>query len=151
MQATLDSAPDLQCSAYEQGLVKYADFKARAGWFVDTVHWILAFMPILWFALVYGYAIRARAILGYWPTPYNPDPKTKVLADVLSFHYELTWAIANLAFSAFIAFILLIPLCRFFNRNSRLILRSLVCAGVYAASFAWIYFDPGQFIEWYFD
>jgi len=131
--------------------MSYAEFKTRAGWLADALHWILAFMPIIWLALVYGYAIRAKGILGYWPTPYNPDPKTKALTDVIGFHYELSWAVSNLAFYAFMAFILLIPLCKFLNKNSRLLLRSLICAGLYTASFAWIYFDPGRFIEWYFD
>lgn len=40
----------------------------------------IASAPLVWAVALLTYVVRARSYLGYWPTPYNPDPK------VLPFH-----------------------------------------------------------------
>ncbi len=37
--------------------------------------WLLAFVPFGWLSLFGVFVVRARLALGYWPTPYHPDPK----------------------------------------------------------------------------
>jgi hypothetical protein len=108
-------------------------------------------MPIMWLVLLYTYAARARSILGYWPKPYNPDPKSEILTNSLGFHYELTWIVGFAGLYSIIAFLLLIPLCKFLDIKSRIALRSFLCGLFYAGSFALMRFDPGRFIEWFFD
>ncbi len=36
---------------------------------------VAAMVPLIWLTGVFSFAIRASWHLGYWPTPYNPDPK----------------------------------------------------------------------------
>lgn len=50
---------------------------------------LLAFagVPLCWSLALLTFVLRSRNYLGYWPTPYNPDPK------VLPFpvHYSLVF------------------------------------------------------------
>lgn len=107
----------------------------------------LAATPILWIAWFYLFVGRQRLLLGYWPKPYQPDPK---LAGYVVHHLSIYFG-----FSA-------IPL-------------ALVGAGVWVAArhrdhhdVHWksfvvflsvslfllimtIVIDPGNYFEWFMD
>ena len=47
-------------------------------WMRYAPNWLLlagAVYPLLWLNAFALFVIRARLILGRWPSPYNPDPK----------------------------------------------------------------------------
>lgn len=49
-----------------------ADRRSRV---VATWALVLAVYPLWWLAMFYLFVLRARWQLGYWPSPYHPDPK----------------------------------------------------------------------------
>lgn len=43
---------------------------------VKLLVWSVYAHPLAWLILLYGYFLRARLALGFWPSPGHPDPKT---------------------------------------------------------------------------
>ncbi len=110
--------------------------------------WGLALTPTASLVLFWSFVLRARIVLGRWPTPYNPDPK-----DIGYWHYVVV-------FYGIIAALLSVPLLLAaaavagYRRPKawwRLVLALLLCLGVLAGSIVLYRLDPGGFSEWLAD
>ncbi len=97
-------------------------------------------------ALFYSFVLRARLALGYWPQPYQPDPKE------LGFgiHYMAAllglplWMVSPLA-----VLLLVILLPRSERRHAAAPV--LVFALTYLAAWLVLRADPGAFVSWFAD
>ncbi len=111
-----------------------------------TLVWILAAAPILWALAFWSFVLRARLALGYWPYPYNPDPKD------LGFplHYMLVLAGMPLTFTA-VAMALILTMV-FYRRlrldHARPALAAIVGVLGIACLLIWGRADPGRFLAW---
>jgi hypothetical protein len=111
--------------------------------------WTLAFSPLAWFVAFWLFVLRARAVLGFWPTPYHPDPKDlgfdlHYLAVVIG----LPWALA--------ATLVLLLLIAFNYRQIKSAGARPVLAGItgvmgLALSLGIGRQDPGRFFYWFAD
>jgi hypothetical protein len=109
----------------------------------------LSLTPVVSLAIVYSYVLRARLVLGYWPLPYRPDPKSLGL--------ELHYAVALLSMAcvpaagAGVAYLLA---C---GRHELSLAgaswrRNLILYGTGLITwFAAARLDPGAFWTWLFD
>ena len=108
---------------------------------------LLATYPLCWLALFYGFVLRARLALGYWPAPYLPDPK------------DLGFTLHHLAILVGLAAVPAVLLAAFgsalmgprktVHRRLWLVLVLIVAsAGVWLLVIAQ---DPGQFLLWFGD
>lgn len=131
--------------------MNYKQFTIRCGNSLNLIHWVLATLPLFWLSSVYLYAIKARFVLRYWPYPYNPDPKTKVLQDAIGGYYAATWYIGEATLIAAVLVMILIPILKFLRPQMKLLPRVIYFIAIWLFTFFWIRFDPGKFIEWYFD
>ena len=116
--------------------------------FFDRLFWFLSGIPLGQLVLFYGFVLCARLSLGYWPTPYHPDPKD---VDIYLYYEFLCYSM----FAVPLSFFLFTPLVLRFRTHFLLSRRSLVGIVLYFAGLtAWImsyYFDPGRYWEWFFD
>jgi hypothetical protein len=110
--------------------------------------WGLSLTPTASLLLFWSFVLRARVVLGRWPTPYNPDPK-----DIGYWYYVAV-------FYGILAAVLSVPLllavaavaCYRQPRTWwRLALAFLLCVGILAGSIALHRLDPGGFSEWFGD
>ncbi len=97
----------------------------------------------------YGFVLRARLALGYWPAPYNPDPKE------LGFEVHSALVILGFLGAAYITPALQLLVVALAHRGGakRPVLLSAI--GVYAllavAGFALTRFDPWSLGDWFMD
>lgn len=110
--------------------------------------WVLSLVPTAWLMLFYGFVLRARLALGYWPRPYQPDPKD------LSFdlHYGAVFVgiyVVIVSAAAWLVFVLVR------NRQSLRKTRHYLGMAYFVATFiAWWFIlrvDPGSFFTWLLD
>lgn len=105
-------------------------------------------VPGLWFPLFYSYVLRAKEILGEWPKPYQPDPKSLDL----SVHYTMLYMWFPLVGLSLIIMVLLLPHVRNMIELGAPVKK---CYSIYLISFILLsvigVLDPGNFIEWFFD
>lgn len=108
---------------------------------------LLAAYPLCWLALFYSFVLRARLALGYWPAPYQPDPKdlgftlhhTAVLLGVVAWPAVIVAALG----SALIG-----PREMLARRLLLALARLGLCLLVY---YILVSTDPGQFFVWFGD
>ena len=117
----------------------------------DTSSWfaILAAIPLTALAVFYTYVARARLVLGHWPTPYNPDPKS------LGFtvHYLAALILIPATFASVIMALILVVLLATRRlgsfRSARK--RILLFAIIWSEWFLLMRLDPGHFLYWFMD
>jgi hypothetical protein len=108
--------------------------------------WTLALVPAAWLVLFSTFVLRARVALGYWPSPYRPDPND------LGFgvHYAATLAGMPLMFAAVFSAIVLggLSLRRAERRRARIVLPVCVGCATLAAVIVLAQADPHGLFTW---
>ena len=110
----------------------------------------LTWFPTAAILLFYSYVLRARLVLGYWPVPYQPDPKELGFI----FHHiaiYLSFILVGISLQ-WMAFIFLMMLC--FNRKVPGVnywANGLLFFSTYILWYVSFKLDPGQFWKWFFD
>ena len=108
----------------------------------------LSLLPLASLASFWSFVLRARATLGRWPEPYNPDPKE--LGFVL--HWTITWFLLPAAAVSLAGLLAAIPLRREFLKSPTSSLVGGICFVVsYGTFWLWQALDPGRFIYWFVD
>lgn len=109
----------------------------------------LAWFPTAAILLFYSYVLRARLVLGYWPVPYQPDPKE---LGFIFHHIAIYLSFLLVGISVIgMAFIFLM-LC--VNRKVRGVnywANGLLFLSTFILWYSSLKLDPGQFWEWFFD
>lgn len=109
--------------------------------------WILAAYPLGWLGLFYSFVLRARATLGFWPTPYRPDPKDLGF----TLHHlaiDLTMVALPVAVLSVLALVLLMPRASDGRRNWGALVSVIALVGLVVALGR---IDPGNYFEWFAD
>ncbi len=110
--------------------------------------WVFSLVPTAWFLLFYGFVLRAYLTLGYWPSPYHPDPKDLAF----DFHHVAIWfSFPVVVASAVVLALLVAYYARSYMGSARHRLGMLYFAATFAAWLLAVRFDPGRFIEWFVD
>lgn len=116
-------------------------------WF--KLAWTITLMPSICLVLFYSFVLRARLVLGRWPIPYQPDPKSLGFL----FHHLLNWLSFPALYLSTIAMFVLFS----FRINSVKIrgFNYSLAALIFTSSLIlWLILfqsDPGQFWEWFTD
>jgi hypothetical protein len=112
-------------------------------------NWLLlagAVYPLLWLNAFALFVIRARLILGRWPSPYNPDPKDLGL----SIHYGcLLWGLVAIVAVGLLTFVGALVARRFSKKVPWLLV--ILAAATPVLTILFIRWDPGRFMEWFMD
>lgn len=120
---------------------------ARPSRFAVVSAWALAAYPLLLTGWFYSYVLRQRLLLGYWPRPCHPDPQDAGLV----FHHEsmiyLWEPVPIMALGAIACIVAL----RHANGNFRWRWPQAIWVVSLGILIALAKFDPGRFIEWYWD
>ena len=114
---------------------------------LDRIPLLLATYPLCWLALFYGFVLRARLALGYWPAPYLPDPKDlgfTVHHMAVLFGLVAVPAVLLAAFAS----ALIGPRETVHRRLWPVLALIVVSAGVWLLVVSQ---DPGQFFVWFGD
>ncbi len=134
----------LRCLEYQ--IVKNnMNIKDRFSFWYELLLIIYTLFPVLFLILFLSYILRARLYLGYWPTPYHPDPKSM---NFYFHHWALFISIVTTPFAG------LAWLLQYIFRNL-LLNRAKYLLFIYPIP--WIIyililkFDPFRFIEWFLD
>lgn len=108
--------------------------------------WLLCLAPLGYLALFYSFVLRARLALGYWPQPYQPDPKELGF----SIHYMATLLGLPLWMASPIAVLLMVIV---WPRSERRHAAApvLFFALTYLAAWLVLRADPGAFGYWFAD
>ena len=117
----------------------------------DTSSWfaILSAIPATALAIFYTYVIRARLVLGHWPTPYNPDPKSLGF----SVHYLAALILMPATFASAIMALILVVLLATGRLGSFRAARKriLIFVIIWSVWFLLMRLDPGHFMYWFMD
>lgn len=108
--------------------------------------WLLSLAPLGYLALFYSFVLRARLALGYWPQPYQPDPKE------LGFGIHYMAALLGLPLwmaSPLAVLLLVILLPRSERRHAAAPV--LVFTLTYLATWLVLRADHGAFVSWFAD
>ena len=99
--------------------------------------------------LFYAFVGRARLALGYWPSPYHPDPKD--LGFAIHHHAILLLGLPSAVVSPAVLCIGLYAAAKLgaSARSRTLAVATYAVAFVVGAGL--LYADPGQFGEWFAD
>jgi hypothetical protein len=119
----------------------------RASFHASIATWLLILYPIQVASCFYFYVLRQRILLGVWPQPYRPDPKT---AGMDIHHAAIFIAFAAVPIVALAALACIVALrptgsgfpWRWAQACWVLTLTILIVL---------VLVDPGNFIEWYCD
>jgi hypothetical protein len=108
--------------------------------------WLICLAPASYLILFYSFVLRAQLALGYWPQPYQPDPKD------LDFglHYAAVLLGRPLWMVSPAAVLLVVALQPRFGRR-KLVLPALVFGLLYLAAWLVLRMDPGAFGHWFAD
>jgi hypothetical protein len=115
--------------------------------YVDTLLNLTAAMPLCCYVFLYTFFIRARLALGYWPSPYKPDPKDLAF-DV---HHAIIWQLFTYVPLTAVAWLLLLPLWRQLTIPSRFTPRLLLFLLSWTIWWTLLLRDPGEIMEWFCD
>lgn len=121
--------------------------RAKIGWLMRGLG-MLCLMPTAWFTLFYAYVVRAYLALGYWPSPYHPDPKDLLFTS----HHLAIW----LSFPAVIVSIVIcsLTLLRYARQHGQSRWLWASALSYLASVIIWLgvaRIDPGQFLQWFAD
>lgn len=109
--------------------------------------WLLAVYPLGWLGLFYSFVLRARGTLGFWPTPYRPDP-TELGFTLHHLAIDLGMVVLPVAALSVLALVLLVPSSTNGRRNWSALALAVVSLGL-AITLARL--DPGHYFEWFAD
>lgn len=112
-------------------------------------NWLLlagAMYPLLWLNAFALFVIRARLILGRWPSPYNPDPKD--LGMDLHYHGLLLGGV--LLVTCGIGTFLAALVARWRSKRVPWLL-IVLAAATPVLTILLTRWDPGRFMEWFMD
>jgi hypothetical protein len=99
-------------------------------------------------SLFWLFVLRARLELGFWPRPYNPDPKDLNFdLHTLALIGALLWAL--LSAPAVLAALILWPRALLLSRVGAA--STALCVVGWALGIAQVQLDPGSFVEWFMD
>lgn len=115
--------------------------------FARWLQWAFTLYPVAALAVFYGFVVRARFALGYWPVYNHPDPKQ------LGFdlHHLLVWVLLLPApIVAIFAVIHSITVLVVLGKRSwwRALWPVVVSFGL---GYAILAMDPGEFSGWFID
>ena len=116
--------------------------------FAERAWGLLGLLPTGTIALFYAFVVRAYLALGYWPSPYHPDPKD--LAFDLH-HLVVSVSAPAVTASAVILGGAFVLLWRNQSPKSRL---GVMAAGYLVTLLAWFgvsWLDPGNYFCWFMD
>lgn len=106
-------------------------------------------VPIAGLILFYSFVVRARLALGFWPSPYQPDPKD------LGFplHYNVAMCALGLILTSPAGFLPLAirGLSSWDTIGRAVVIRAAAFLVVFSASIGLLIADPGRFLEWLLD
>ena len=112
---------------------------------VNKINKILSLIPILWLLIFWSFVVRTRVFLGYWPRPYDPDPK------FLGFAYHHM----SIYFLFIGILILFVPTFYFLLLETKKLNSITFYKKLYPVSIItivlMIYFDPGSYLYWFLD
>lgn len=114
---------------------------------VSKLTWLLAVYPVGWLGLFYSFVLRARGTLGFWPTPYRPDPK-ELGFTLHQLAIELGLVALPVSALGVLALVLLVPSSTHGRRNWSALIVAVVCLGL---ALTWAQLDPGRYFEWFAD
>ncbi|MEO5952487.1 MAG: hypothetical protein ABIQ44_08500 [Chloroflexia bacterium] len=108
---------------------------------------VLAVAPLMIVVMLFATSWRAQAVLGYWPEPMNPDPKSiqsDLLYTMLLYSVYVIWFLAQISIVAFPALLLLFR--RRYHPFQIVVLMAIFIGG-------WLLFraDPGLRFYWFVD
>ena len=108
--------------------------------------WLICLTPAGYLILFYSFVLRAQLALGYWPQPFQPDPKD------LDFgmHYAAVLLGQPLWMFSPIVILLFIVLPSRLGRR-KIILPVLVFGLLYLVAWLVLRMDPGAFGYWFAD
>ena len=109
---------------------------------------LLCLAPTAWFTLFYAFVVRAYLVLGYWPSPYYPDPKD------LGFtvHHVAIWlSFPVLIASVVVCALMLLRLMPRYRRDKWLWASGLAYLVTLSLWGIVVTTDPGRFVEWFLD
>ena len=117
----------------------------------DFVFGVLTLFPFLTLAALYSYIVRARIILGYWPSPGNPPYPvgSQFHAYIVVFGAAIFMPLALIA-AVITVFGLLLRNRRMLISRS-VIKRILIFAVLWLTCFLLLRLDPGHFLLWLWD
>jgi len=115
---------------------------------MNVLDGLFILLPLSWFVFLYAYVVRSRLVLGYWPSPYNPDPKSLI---ALEYHYNAVWIVGLMAFKSIPVYLGFAILSKWLRPDARIGTRMIIFTLIWVLTFVWFVVDPGRFIEWYFD
>lgn len=95
----------------------------------------------------YFYVIRQRALLGYWPSPYHPDPKD---AGFVLHHLTLTLGMTLLPGVTLVTMALILHR-RSLDPRFQWVSPLAVALGSFAVYGAVMGVDPGGYVDWFWD
>ena len=115
--------------------------------FTEILPQLFASYPFILLMVFYLFVLRARLHLGYWPTPYHPDPKDLDFA----LHHSIIW-VGILAVPMFIVTaVVLIIAGRVMGVNRRIWPNLTLLAFSHLILFAVARQDPWHLLEWFMD
>lgn len=114
---------------------------------VGKLTWLLAVYPLGWLGLFYSFVLRARGTLGFWPTPYRPDPQ-ELGFTLHHLAIDLGMVVLPVAVLSVLALVLLLPSSANGRRNWVALVLAVVSLGL-AITLAQL--DPGHYFEWFAD
>ena len=108
--------------------------------------WLICLTPAGYLILFYSFVLRARLALGYWPQPYQPDPKD------LGFgiHYAVVLLGLPLWMVSPIVVLLLVALRPHVGRG-KIVSPVLVFGLLYLVVWLVLQMDPRSFGVWFAD
>ena len=116
--------------------------------FAERVWGLFGLLPTGAIALFYAFVVRAYLVLGYWPSPYHPDPKDLAF----DLHHLAIWvSVPVVMVSAMVLGGALVLLWRNHSDKSRL---RLMAIGYFVTLVAWfgvMGLDPGNYFYWFMD
>ena len=108
---------------------------------------VISWLPYVWVMGVVSLAARARAYLGYWPSPSHPDPKSLPF----EFHYEALWGLFDcLKWSILFAFAYYFLNRLILKRSSSRVLLQVYLVG-WGVIIGMILIPRINFAVWFFD
>jgi hypothetical protein len=114
---------------------------------VGKLTWLLAVYPLGWLGLFYSFVLRARVTLGFWPTPYRPDPQ-ELGFTLHHLAIDLGMVVLPVAVLSVLALVLLVPSLAKGRRNWSALVLAVVSLGL---AIALAQLDPGHYFEWFAD
>jgi hypothetical protein len=122
-------------------------------WQSRLADWILAtlsVLPVIAIVLFYLLVVHARWILGYWPSPDHPDPKS-IASLLFRIHYGVIIALILATSVSPIAWLMALPMSEILVRLKTFLVRLFLYLVALATFLVMSQMDPGRFVNWFVD